>query len=725
MKKLLLLCAVFIISILNSNAQYYELDFLSNPGNPGGLNTDFDFNGISPPGGITTLVGDDKNVPKYSTVQTLPFAFNFNGGPVTKFRVSSAGFLTFSKISVLNTSTPAALPTATLPDSSICVWGLCTAGGNGGAYPGQVYTKVYGTAPHRQLWAVWFFATNPADTSSEANWAIVLEETSNNIYLVDESSVYHWPNVASYTILNLTLGIQVTNTLAYQIAGSPNVHSLESGNIYGTSSVNDYYEFLYGSQPAYDAHVMFTNMNNVNNYGVGNSYSINATIANLGSNALTSLNFNWQVTGGPVNSAATSVSIAAPNPVTTRNATSTINWVPTAPGYYNMKIWATQLNGSHANQDPNDTLTITNLHVLDTVVPKMVMFEEFMQASCNPCMWSCSNFDATIRATKNICNYVRYHTNWPGTDYINNVTQDSVVGPRVNFYGVFGVPIGQMDGGPAETLPNTVTPAQIENEAALGGLLSINITSCTYTAATKTYNVQAKIHSYVNLDSTILMAVLTVDTIKYSFDQSTEDPPGSFQPPLANGSNPDSLYPYVVNFPNVAEALLPDSNGTTLKPFLAGHTQTINLSWVKNHPWGFSPNTYPYDSTLGCHITLFVQTVCPPPHYTSSYVYQSASAPVANIVAGIKEVENNLAIYMYPNPANNTTSIGYHLDNPENVNLELFNSLGQKVYGANQGIISAGQHSLVMNVGQFEQGVYFIRLTTDNATVVKKLVIQR
>jgi hypothetical protein len=93
---------------------------------------------------------------------------------------------------------------------------------------------------------------------------------------------------------------------------------------------------------------------------------------------------------------------------------------------------------------------------------------------------------------------------------------------------------------------------------------------------------------------------------------------------------------------------------------------------------------------------------------------------------GIKEIEENgLAISMYPNPANGTVSISYYLNNAQNVNLELFNSLGQKVYGANQGITSAGQHSLVLNVQQFEPAVYFMRITTDNATTVKKLVIQR
>ena len=724
MKKLLLLCASFMFAIISVHAQYYELNFLSNPGNPGGLNTDGDYNGVLPPAGSTTLLGDDRNVPKFSAIQTLPFAFKFNGGPVTKYRVSSAGFLTFSTTSMLNTSTPAALPTSTLPDSSICVWGLCTAGGDGSTYPGKVYTKVYGTAPHRQFWAVWYYATNPIDTSSEAMWGIVLEESTNNIYTVDEMSAYAWPNVSHYTTINLTLGIQVSNSLAYEVTGSPNVNSREHGNIYGDYTINDYYEFLPGIQNPYDAVVKSTTISNADNFGVGNSYPINALITNLGSSALSSLTFNWQVTGGPVNSNAATVSIAPPNPIDTGTAYSTINWVPTATGTYTMKIWATQLNGSHLNQDPNDTLTITNLHVLDTVVPKMVMFEEFMQASCEPCLYSCSNFDATIRATKNICNYVRYHTNWPGTDYINSETQSSVTGPKVNFYGVFGVPIGQLDGGPAETVPNTVTPKQIAAEAALGGLLSIKITSCTYITATQTFNVKVKIHSYVNLPTTILQAVLTVDTIKYSFDQSTEDPTGAFQPPIANGSVPDTLYPYLVNFPNVAEAVMPDSSGTSLNPFTAGQTQTVSVSWVKDHPWGLSPKTYKYDST-GCHITVFVQTVCPPPYYTSSYVYQSASAPVHVNETGIPEIANGFSFSLYPNPANSNINIAYQLESEQNVTVELFNMLGEKVYDDNEGLSSAGQHSMVLNTEQFEPGIYFVRLTTDNATSLKKLVIQR
>jgi hypothetical protein len=108
-------------------------------------------------------------------------------------------------------------------------------------------------------------------------------------------------------------------------------------------------------------------------------------------------------------------------------------------------------------------------------------------------------------------------------------------------------------------------------------------------------------------------------------------------------------------------------------------------------------------------------------------VYQSASAPVHVNETGIEEIANGFSFSMFPNPANSNSNsnIAYQLESEQNVTVELFNMLGEKVYGENLGLTSAGQHSMVLNTQQYEPGIYFVRLTTDNGTALKKLVIQR
>ncbi|HWY98580.1 MAG TPA: hypothetical protein VNY36_05790, partial [Bacteroidia bacterium] len=161
-KNLLLHLTLVVLAVMafsNINAQYYSLAKLYHPGNPGGVNTDPDFNSstTAPPAGSTVLI----NYPtakgyavQYTAAQTIPFTFNFNGGPVTQYKISTSGYITFSKVTTTPTgSANVALPTASLPDSSICVWGFAGAG-----LGGQVYTKVYGTTPNRQLWIGYWFA---------------------------------------------------------------------------------------------------------------------------------------------------------------------------------------------------------------------------------------------------------------------------------------------------------------------------------------------------------------------------------------------------------------------------------------------------------------------------------------------------------------------------------------------------------------------------------------
>jgi len=718
MKKLLLGAAVVLGAIISANAQgYYNVNFLSAPGNPGGINTDADFNTSSlvAPAGSTTILADiphASSTPKYSTSQTIPFVFDFNGGPVTAFKANSSGYLTFSKKAVLANAgnTPAALPSALLPDSSVCVWGLCLAGLGTGTC---IYTKVYGTAPHRQLWIDWFAATNPTDTCSINWWAIVLEETTNNIYMVDQAGGWYWNGCSTPTNPGLSLGVQVKSTLAYEVAGSPSISAIATSD---ANADNNYYEFIPGSEPAYAAPTVGTNISGSNYYGIGVAYPVTGTIANTGSTALTSLTLNWKCSDGHSGTAPATVSIAAPNPVSTAVAAST-SWTPTAAGIYTMKLWATNLNGSHANQYPdNDTEYVTGITVIDSIQTKQVLFEEFMQASCNPCMYAAPNLDSVLTNNQTTCIPVRYHVSWPDRDYMNKASWIPYDSERTYYYyGVNSVPDAKLDGS-TDVYPGTVNSAAIQGEAKMGSPFKISITSATYDRHTNVYSVKATIKAYGSFAAGLAAdAVLTVDTIKYAQDQSQEDPPSSFP-----GTNPESYYQYVVNYPQVVEELMTGEEGNTLTAFTPYSTQALNVTWTKNHPWGTQNATWSYDSlNPGEHITVFVQ------NNTSLFVYQAATAPVTLITTGIDEVSDGVSFNLYPNPTNNNTNVAFSLDKDQNITVEVYNMLGEKVYSDNEGLLSSGQHTISINGSNFQNGVYFVRFTADNAPTIQKLIIQR
>ena len=81
--------------------QYFYLPSTTN-GNPGGLNTDNEYpNGSGLPVGWDVLLTGSNTSPIWSPIDTIPFPFNFNGNPVSQFKVSSSGVLTFNTSAVL------------------------------------------------------------------------------------------------------------------------------------------------------------------------------------------------------------------------------------------------------------------------------------------------------------------------------------------------------------------------------------------------------------------------------------------------------------------------------------------------------------------------------------------------------------------------------------------------------------------------------------------------
>jgi pimeloyl-ACP methyl ester carboxylesterase len=64
----------------------------------------------------------------------------------------------------------------------------------------------------------------------------------------------------------------------------------------------------------------------------------------------------------------------------------------------------------------------------------------------------------------------------------------------------------------------------------------------------------------------------------------------------------------------------------------------------------------------------------------------------------------------YPNPFNPSTVIGFHLTGDARVRLRVFNTLGQEVATLADGVMDAGDHSVVWDAGDAPAGVYFYRL---------------
>ncbi|NCC74077.1 MAG: T9SS type A sorting domain-containing protein, partial [Sphingobacteriia bacterium] len=89
---------------------------------------------------------------------------------------------------------------------------------------------------------------------------------------------------------------------------------------------------------------------------------------------------------------------------------------------------------------------------------------------------------------------------------------------------------------------------------------------------------------------------------------------------------------------------------------------------------------------------------------------------------GISEINNNLSLFIYPNPATNQLSItlkGFS----ESVDYTLLNYQGQNVYNKYIGQLQ-GTTSETIQLTDFAPGIYYLRLNTSEEVIIKKVVIQ-
>ena len=100
-------------------------------------------------------------------------------------------------------------------------------------------------------------------------------------------------------------------------------------------------------------------------------------------------------------------------------------------------------------------------------------------------------------------------------------------------------------------------------------------------------------------------------------------------------------------------------------------------------------------------------------------------------ISDIRKVENpNLAKEFqlkqnYPNPFNPTTNIEFSVPQPSDVKLVIYNQLGQTVATLVNERLSAGSYSVDWNASGLPSGVYFYRISADNFTQTRKLLLTK
>lgn len=79
----------------------------------------------------------------------------------------------------------------------------------------------------------------------------------------------------------------------------------------------------------------------------------------------------------------------------------------------------------------------------------------------------------------------------------------------------------------------------------------------------------------------------------------------------------------------------------------------------------------------------------------------------------------------HPNPFNKGTIISYGLPKPDKVELQIYNIKGQLVQTLVNDNKPAGNHTVEWSAENMSSGIYFYKLSTNDTTLVKKMVLMQ
>lgn len=671
MKKILLSIMAMVSFGAYAQTGYYIAPG-SGAGNPGGLNGDAEYppGGGLPTGWTTVLTGPQNEM--WSANQSLPFAFKFNDQDVTSYKISANGVVTFDvATSITPSAVNADLPNAGIPNQSVCVWGVGAT-----ATSDFVVSKTFGTTGKRQHWIQY-------NSCSEANigtgWiyaSIVLEEGTNNIYIVDQ----RYNGTAASKI---SMGIQIDGSTAVKVSGTP-AYAMKSVND-ATTADNVFYSFIPGSQPADEAGIVSVTM--ANYISVNNApFDITFNVQNGGSNAITSLDVEYTVDGGTaVSGKITGLNIASGASGTAVHPTK---WSGTV-GSHTIAVKIVKVNGSDDTKVGNNNAS-KSLMVFDKAVDRKILNEVFTSSTCPPCTPGNINYNKVIDG-RDKHSTIKYQVNFPGTGdpYCTQEVRD-----RMTFYNVNSVPRMEIDGG-WDNNANSFTTALYDEYQSKPSF--IEITGSVSLTWKNTITLDVNVNPLLdNASNNLKLHAAIVEGVTYANKKS-------------NGET---------QFESVMKKMMTGSVGQVLTPLKKDTKVSKKIAYTFNGGYRL-----PLDGSVAQHINhlsensvetwndlavvVFVQDA------TTKEILQSETFPIA--LVGTEAVEQNLNLY--PNPANNLFVV--EAKEMGNATVVVTDLQGKVVFNGN---MTSG--ALSMNVADWSAGVYMVSVNGNNKNLNSKMVVR-
>lgn len=691
MKKIYQFFIAIIISYnINAQSFYYQLSYGTKP--------DYVFTTSGTPI-LSSASGNLNDV--LSSAQTLPFAWNFEGKPVTQYKASDNGYITFDITATTSYPSNASLPNTGGPNKAIyAFWDDLELKSYNTSHD-YIYTWTYGTAPNRIHVIQWSGVTprNQNAMNNSVYFAIRIYEAG---YF---DVVYDFRNSVT---LSGTTGVEDSSgTIGAMVTGSPNINLPSAPVLEPNRPV---YTFFYGIQPSIDASGISHTLPEI--ASVGTNVNVSGALINYGSQPINSYRLNYSVNNGPVYSHNISGLNIATN--STTNFSHSIPWPPSGAGsFQHFKMWADNINGNVDQANANDTLKGDIFVNQGIHGNKKTLVEEYSTAPCGYCPNGHYVLDTILNHHHDILGFT-HHAGYQ-TDAMTipaSTTLASEFAP--------GAPYATFDrvGWPGEFYPSTSNRDVWSSRA----VTRLNTPTPVNVALFTSWNSSSR-----QLD--IFVSSYFVD---YAF-------PGDLRMSVfiiedsvtGTGAGYDQTNYY---------------NSTVGTPFynrgnpMVGYTHRHVIRAAPSGAWG-TAGIIPHNPMLGQYFSNTYSYIVPANFDEKkmnviafvNYYDANGRREILNaeehmdITNSMPEIEKNKLgeMSVYPNPSSGITAAKFNLTTEDRASLLIYNTIGEQVFSSGNKLYTSGSHTIFFDSTNLPAGIYTLSLQTSRGTTCEKLIVSR
>ena len=334
---------------------------------------------------------------------------------------------------------------------------------------------------------------------------------------------------------------------------------------------------------------------------------------------------------------------------------------------------------------------------------RVSLVETFTSSTCPPCNQGNSTLEGFLANPANDDETVslKYQMSWPSTGDPYFTDEGDT---RRNFYSVSSIPQTHIDaqfgGNPAN-----LTQASFNTQYAIDPVMNIEA-YYQVNESSQTVDVQ--------VDLEALQAVSVGNRVYVAIFEYT-----TYNNVKTNGET---------EFYHVMKKMIPGATGQAFPSMAQGATNHYEFSYTFNGSYVLPPNaTQPVDdaiehsveefSDLG--VAVWVQNV------TTKEILQAGYAINGYSPSGLEENETMVtSLNLYPNPAASTTTIAFDLAEVQDVRLQVYNLLGQRVINKMLTNNKVGRNTNAINTTDLHNGVYTVELLIGNIKKSKRLIVR-